>query len=130
MDYMADGKGVDEPNVLPSGTILCDPIRKPGSDEASSAKTRRRWAARLARGACQVPGICNAAIELRGSRTVVKFRCATRLIVFNEAHLLRILSKYARYYNEYAPCTRPIARFRDIIGQPNFGGLHHRYARM
>jgi len=61
---------------------------------------------------------------------VVKFRCATRLIVFNEAHLLRILSKYARYYNEYAPCTRPIARFRDIIGQPNFGGLHHRYARM
>ena len=38
---------------------------------------------------------------------MVKFRCATRLIVFNEAHLLRILSKYACYYNEVAwqECT-------------------------
>jgi hypothetical protein len=42
-------------------------------------------------------------------------------------HLRRILSKYARYYNEVrtqlslgkdASCTRPIERFGDIIAQP------------
>jgi len=38
---------------------------------------------------------------------MVKFRCATRLIVFNEAHLLRILSKYARYYNEVCTLHTP-----------------------
>jgi hypothetical protein len=52
-------------------------------------------------------------------RAVVKFRRATRLIVFNEDHFRRILSKYASYYNEVrthlslgkdAPCTRPIER--------------------
>ena len=57
-----------------------------------------------------------------------------RLIVFNEAHLRRILSKYASYYNEVrthlslgkdAPCTRPIERFGEIIAQPILGGLHH-----
>jgi hypothetical protein len=72
-------------------------------------------------------------------RVVVKFRRATRLIVFNEEHLRRIFSKYASYYNEVrthlslgkdAPCTRPIERFGDIIAQPILGGLHHRYARI
>jgi hypothetical protein len=72
-------------------------------------------------------------------RAGVKFRRATRLIVLNEDHLWRILSKYASYYNEVrthlslgkdAPCTRPIERFGDIIAQPILGGLHHRYARI
>src|SRR5262249_52791267 len=62
-----------------------------------------------------------------------------QVIVFNEHHLRRILSKYAGYYNEVrthlalgkdAPCTRPIERFGDIIAQPMLGGLHHRYARI
>jgi len=65
--------------------------------------------------------------------------CTDHVIVFNEEHLQRILSKYASYYNEVrthlslgkdAPCTRPIERFGDIIAQPILGGLHHRYARI
>jgi len=65
--------------------------------------------------------------------------CTDHMIVFNEAHLRRILSKYARYYNEGrthlalgkdAPCRRPIEREGDIIAQPILGGLHHRYARI
>jgi transposase InsO family protein len=65
--------------------------------------------------------------------------CTDHMIVFNEAHLRRILSKYADYYNEGrthlalgkdTPCRRPIERFGDIIAQPILGGLHHRYARI
>ena len=67
-----------------------------------------------------------------------RHECTDHVIVFNEEHLQRILSKYARYYNEVrthlslgkdASCTRPIERFGDIIEQPILGGLHHRYAR-
>jgi transposase InsO family protein len=65
--------------------------------------------------------------------------CTDHMIVFNEEHLRRILSKYASYYNEVrthlalgkdAPCPRPIEWFGDIIAQPILGGLHHRYARI
>jgi len=62
-----------------------------------------------------------------------RHECTDHVIVFNEDHLRRILSKYASYYNEvrtHAPCTRPIERFGDIIAQPILGGLHHRYARI
>src|SRR5207245_11053614 len=79
---------------------------------------------------------------LRHQLTVVgsaRRECTDHVIVFNEEHLRRILSKYASYYNEVrthlslgkdAPCTRPIERFGDIIAQPILGGLHHRYARI
>src|SRR5467141_2718093 len=69
----------------------------------------------------------------------IRRECTDHLIVFNEEHLRRILSKYASYYNEVrthlwlgkdAPCMRPIDRFGDIIAQPILGGLHHRYARI
>jgi hypothetical protein len=69
----------------------------------------------------------------------VRHECTDHVIVFNEDHLRRILSKYASHYNEVrthlslgkdAPCTRPIERFGDIIAQPILGGLHHRYARI
>src|SRR6266849_4497548 len=68
-----------------------------------------------------------------------RHECTDHVIVLNEDHLRRILSKYASYYNEVrthlslgkdAPCTRPIQRFGDIIAQPILGGLHHRYARI
>jgi transposase InsO family protein len=68
-----------------------------------------------------------------------RHECTDHVIVFNEDHLRRILSKYASYYNEVrthlslgkdTPCTRPIERFGDIIAQPILGGLHHRYARI
>ena len=53
-----------------------------------------------------------------------RHECTDHVIVFNEEHLQRILSKYARYYNEVrahlslgkdASCTRPIERFGDIM---------------
>jgi hypothetical protein len=65
--------------------------------------------------------------------------CTDHVIVFNEAHLRRILSKYAYYYNKVrthlalgkdAPYGRPIERFGDITAHPILGGLHHRYARI
>ena len=68
-----------------------------------------------------------------------RHECTDHVIVFNEDHLRRILSKYGSYYNEVrthlslgkdAPCTRPIERFGDIIAQPILGGLHHRYSRI
>ena len=68
-----------------------------------------------------------------------RHECTDHVIVFNEEHLRRILSKYASYYNEVrthlsvgkdAPYTRPIERFGDIIAQPILGGLHHRYVRI
>jgi hypothetical protein len=68
-----------------------------------------------------------------------RWECTDHLIVFNEAHLRRILSNYACYYNRVrthlalgkdAPCGRPIERFGDIVAHPILGGLHHRYARI
>jgi hypothetical protein len=61
------------------------------------------------------------------------------LIVFGEAQLRRILSKYAAYYNESrihrsldkdAPFHRAIERFGVITSQPVLGGLHHQYCRI
>ena len=72
-------------------------------------------------------------------RAVVKFRRATRLIVFGEAHLRRILGRYAAYYNEShihrsldkdAPFHRAIEPFGVITSQPVLGGLHHQYCRI
>ncbi len=68
----------------------------------------------------------------------VRRECTNHLIVFNAEHLRRILSKYARYYNEVrthvslgkdAPYTRPIERYGNIVAHPILGGLHHRYTR-
>jgi len=71
-------------------------------------------------------------------RAVAKFRRATRLTVFGEAHLQRIVGKYAAYYNasrihrsldKDAPFHRAIERFGVITSQPVLGGLHHQYCR-
>jgi transposase InsO family protein len=79
----------------------------------------------------------NAYVErLIGS---VRRECLDHLIVFGEAHLHRIVSLYATYYNEArthlslakdAPISRPIEQFGRLIAKPMVGGLHHRYARM
>jgi len=72
-------------------------------------------------------------------RAAVKFRRATRLIVFGEAHLRRILRAYMTYYNEArthlslgedAPIHRPIRRFGRIMSVPRIGGLNHQYCRI
>jgi hypothetical protein len=60
-------------------------------------------------------------------------------VVFGEAHLLRILRSYARYYSDVrthraldkdAPISRPVQRTGSITSFPIMGGLHHRYARI
>src|SRR5215470_8046478 len=80
-------------------------------------------------------------------RAVVKFRRATRLIVFGEAHLRRILGRYAAYYlgryaayynesrihrslDKDAPFHRAFEHFGVITAQPVLGGLHHQYCRI
>jgi len=65
--------------------------------------------------------------------------CLDHVIVLGESHLRRIVSLYARYYNEArthlsvgkdAPISRPIECFGRIIAEPMLGGLHNRYARI
>jgi len=60
------------------------------------------------------------------------------MIVFGEAHLRRILGKYAAYYNasrihrslnKDAPFHRAIDRVGAITPRPVLGGLHHQYCR-
>jgi transposase InsO family protein len=64
--------------------------------------------------------------------------CLDHIVVFGEAHLLRILRSYERYYNDVrthrsldkdAPIARPVQRTGSITLFPILGGLHHRYAR-
>jgi transposase InsO family protein len=79
----------------------------------------------------------NAYVErLIGS---VRRECLDHVIVFGEAHLRRIVSMYASYYNEArthmslgkdAPISRSIERFGRVVVKPTVGGLHHRYARI
>ena len=61
------------------------------------------------------------------------------MIVFGEAHLRRILGKYAVYYNKSrvhysldkdAPFHRAIERLGVITSRPVLGGLHHQYCRI
>ena len=61
------------------------------------------------------------------------------MLIFSEAHLRRILSAYAAYYNQArthlalqkdAPLHRVVQRSGDIIIIPILAGLHHQYVRM
>ena len=65
--------------------------------------------------------------------------CLDQMLVFGEAHLRRILSAYAAYYNQArthmtlrkdAPLHRSVQRNGTIIAIPVLSGLHHRYARI
>jgi hypothetical protein len=69
----------------------------------------------------------------------IRRECLDHMIVFGEAHLRRILGRYAVYYNESrihrsldkdAPFHRTIERFGVITSQPVLGGLHHQYCRI
>jgi DNA recombination protein RmuC len=69
----------------------------------------------------------------------IRRECLDHMIVFGEAHLRRILGKYAAYYNESrihrsldkdAPFHRAIERVGAITSQPVLGGLHHQYCRI
>ena len=65
--------------------------------------------------------------------------CLDQIVVFGEAHLRRILSAYAAYYNHArthlalqkdAPLQRPVQRFGRIVAIPVLAGLHHQYIRI
>jgi transposase InsO family protein len=68
----------------------------------------------------------------------IRRECVDHIIVLSEAHLRRILTKYAAYYNALrthrslnkdAPFHRAIQRLGGITSQPVLGGLHHQYCR-
>ena len=69
----------------------------------------------------------------------IRRECVDHMIVMGEAHLRRILSRYAAYYNELrthrslnkdAPMHRAIQHAGGIITTPVLGGLHHHYVRV
>jgi transposase InsO family protein len=69
----------------------------------------------------------------------IRRECLDHMIVFGEAHLRRILGKYAVYYNKSrvhcsldkdAPFHRAIERLGVILSRPVLGGLHHQYCRI
>jgi transposase InsO family protein len=70
----------------------------------------------------------------------IRRECLDHLIVFNEDHLLRILTAYFAYYHESrthlsldrnAPIPREVEHPNagKVISIPQVGGLHHRYSR-
>jgi transposase InsO family protein len=65
--------------------------------------------------------------------------CLDQMVIFSEAHLRRILSAYAAYYNQArthlalqkdAPLHRAVQRSGAIVVIPILAGLHHKYARI
>jgi transposase InsO family protein len=71
----------------------------------------------------------------------IRRECLDHLIVFNERHLRRVLSRYVVYYDRArthlslskdSPTPRPRQTSADgsrIVAFPEVGGLHHRYER-
>jgi transposase InsO family protein len=69
----------------------------------------------------------------------IRRECVDHMVVLGEAHLRRILDKYAAYYNgsrihrsldKDAPFPRAIERLGVITSRPVLGGLHHQYCRI
>ena len=65
--------------------------------------------------------------------------CLDQIFIFGEAHLRRVLSAYAAYYNQTrphlalqkdAPFRRAIRRIGNVAAIPILGGLHHQYVRI
>ena len=70
----------------------------------------------------------------------IRRECLNHVIVFNEAHVRRILASYFEYYHESrahlslehnAPVPRRVEHPSEgkVIAIPQVGGLHHRYRR-
>ena len=65
--------------------------------------------------------------------------CLDQMVIVGEAHLRRILSAYAAYYNQArthlalekdAPLHRTVQRSGAIVVIPILAGLHHQYVRI
>ena len=70
----------------------------------------------------------------------VRRECLDHLLILSEAHLLRVLREYVRYYNSARPHQGINQRIPDppagadhatgaVFATPVLGGLHHAYAR-
>jgi len=67
----------------------------------------------------------------------IRRECVDHIIPLGERHLVRVLTEYARYYNESrthqssdgAPEPRERKAVGQIIAKPVLGGLHHVYSR-
>ena len=68
----------------------------------------------------------------------IRRECLYHMVVFSEAHLRRILTACAAYYNgmrthlslsKDSPVHRPVQRLGRLATQPLLGGLHHQYCR-
>jgi transposase InsO family protein len=73
-------------------------------------------------------------------RVVRTFRqeCLDHVVVFNERHLLALLTEFVHYYNHdrpprtielETPVPSPPTSHGDVVSQPILGGLHHVYSR-
>jgi transposase InsO family protein len=69
----------------------------------------------------------------------IRRECLDHIVVFSAAHLRRVLTAYADYYNSVrthlgiakdAPVHRAIEASGGIISRSFLGGLHHQYARI
>jgi transposase InsO family protein len=69
----------------------------------------------------------------------LRCECLDQVLIFGEAHLRRILSAYAAYYNQArthlalqkdAPLHRAVQRSGSIVAIPILAGLHHQYVRI
>jgi transposase InsO family protein len=71
----------------------------------------------------------------------IRPECVDHIIVLGEAHLRRILTRYAAYYNynewrthrslnKDAPMHRAVQCVSSIVSTPVLGGLHHQYVRV
>ena len=70
----------------------------------------------------------------------IRRECLDHVVVFNEAHLRRVLAGYVHYYHRWrthlllamdAPDWRPVQSPEQgaIVEVPEVGGLHHHYER-
>src|SRR5260370_36668234 len=84
-------------------------------------------------------GLYRLAPGVLGALKIIRPKTLIHMIVFGEAHLRRILGRYAAYYNESrihrsldkdAPFHRAIERLGVITSQSVLGGLHHQYCRI
>ena len=69
----------------------------------------------------------------------IRRECLDHIIIWNQAHLGRVLTAYAAYYNSArthlglrkdTPHRRSIDRHGRIVSRDFLGGLHHQYCRI
>jgi transposase InsO family protein len=69
----------------------------------------------------------------------IRRECLDHVVVLGEAHLRRVLTTYARYYNELrthrsltkdTSLHRVVERLGIVTSRPILGGLHHQYCRI